>query len=142
MASGSCNNCCNKGYSPAGSSTTATCSVGGTFTPATCKPDTCNAAAAVPTNGAKGTCTATLASGSSCQPSCNPGFERVGTHTCKAGVLTSLAVCDTTACCSEVQKCFSNCTIDAKWQGGNGNCGSTLASGSSCTHACPAGTDR
>ena len=48
----------------------------------------CDASAA-PAHGTKGDCTATLASGSSCQPICNAGFTASGTSSCSAGTLTA-----------------------------------------------------
>jgi hypothetical protein len=44
---------------------------------------------AEPTNGTKGDCTATLASGSSCQPTCSAGYTVSGKSSCKAGKLTA-----------------------------------------------------
>ena len=49
---------------------------------------TCDASAA-PTNGAVGTCTSTLASGSTCQPTCNTGYTVSGTSSCLAGTFTT-----------------------------------------------------
>ena len=46
-------------------------------------------ASAVPANGAVGTCTSTLASGSTCQPTCNTGYTVSGTSSCYDGALTS-----------------------------------------------------
>ena len=48
----------------------------------------CDASAA-PTNGAVGTCTSTLASGSTCQPTCNTGYTVSGTSSCLAGTFTT-----------------------------------------------------
>ena len=46
-------------------------------------------ASAVPANGAVGTCTSTLASGSTCQPTCNTGYTVSGTSSCLAGTFTT-----------------------------------------------------
>ena len=52
----------------------------------------CDASSA-PTNGGVGTCTSSLASGSTCQPTCNSGYTVSGTSSCTAGTLTA-ATCD------------------------------------------------
>ena len=41
------------------------------------------------TNGGVGDCTNSLASGSTCQPTCNAGYTVSGTSSCSAGILTS-----------------------------------------------------
>ena len=46
----------------------------------------CDASTA-PTNGAVGTCTNSLASGSTCQPTCDSGYTVSGTSSCTAGTL-------------------------------------------------------
>ena len=48
----------------------------------------CDASVA-PTNGAVGTCTNSLASGSTCQPTCDSGYTVSGTSSCTAGTLTA-----------------------------------------------------
>ena len=48
----------------------------------------CDASTA-PTNGAVGTCTNSLASGSTCQPTCDSGYTVSGTSSCTAGTLTA-----------------------------------------------------
>jgi surface protein len=54
----------------------------------------CDASAA-PTNGLATPCTSSLASGSSCTPTCNAGYTLAGTRTCTAGTLTTTtAVCN------------------------------------------------
>ena len=58
-------------------------------------------ASTTPTNGAVGDCTDVLASGSTCQPTCNSGYVVSGTSSCTAGTLTaatcSLKPCDASA---------------------------------------------
>ena len=54
--------------------------------------DPCDASTA-PANGTVGTCTADLASGSTCQPTCNPGYNVSGTSNCTTGTLTA-ATCN------------------------------------------------
>jgi len=79
-------------------------------------------------NGAVGTCTDTLASGSSCQPECDAGYTVSGTSSCLDRVLTS-ATCSPSPC-------------DASGAIANGNlndCTSSLASGASCTPTCDSG---
>ena len=48
----------------------------------------CDASTA-PTNGVVGTCTNSLASGSTCQPTCDSGYTVSGTSSCTAGTLTA-----------------------------------------------------
>ena len=48
-----------------------------------------------PTNGVVGDCTNTLASGSSCQPTCGNGYTPNGTSFCTTGTLTA-ATCEAT----------------------------------------------
>ena len=48
----------------------------------------CDASTA-PTNGAVGNCTSSLASGSTCQPTCNSGYTVSGTSSCSFGTLTA-----------------------------------------------------
>ncbi len=59
---------------------------------------TCDASAP-PANGGAGDCTNSLASGSTCQPTCNSGYTVSGTSSCSAGTLTT-ATCDFTGCTS------------------------------------------
>ena len=88
---------------------------------------TCDASAA-PTNGAIGTCTSTLASGSTCQPTCNTGYTVSGTSSCYNGVLTA-ATCSASPCDASA----------APANGAVGTCTSTLASGSTCQPTCNTG---
>ena len=87
----------------------------------------CDASAA-PTNGAVGTCTSTLASGSTCQPSCNAGYTVSGTSSCTLGALTA-ATCSANPCDASA----------APVNGAVGDCTSTLASGSTCQPTCNTG---
>jgi hypothetical protein len=86
-------------------------------------------AAAVPTNGLATPCTGSLASGSSCTPTCNSGYTVSGTRTCTEGALTT-----NTAACNP-----NPCTITAPTNGALGACPSSLASGSLCTPSCNTG---
>jgi hypothetical protein len=83
LPSGStCQPKCNSGYQVSGRSSCKE----GALTAATCAAKPCDASAA-PANGAKGDCTAKLASGSTCQPKCNAGFASSGKTVCNAGSL-------------------------------------------------------
>ena len=85
LASGStCQPTCNAGYTVSG---TSSCTLG-TLTAATCSANPCDASAP-PANGAVGDCTSTLASGSTCQPTCNAGYTVSGTSSCLAGTFTT-----------------------------------------------------
>ena len=53
---------------------------------------TCDASN-TPTNGGVGDCTSSLASGSTCQPTCDPGYAVSGTTSCWLGTLTA-ATCN------------------------------------------------
>ena len=88
---------------------------------------TCDASAA-PTNGAVGDCTSTLASGSTCQPTCNTGYTVSGTSSCYDGTLTA-ATCSASPCDASA----------APANGAVGDCTSTLASGSTCQPTCNTG---
>ena len=58
------------------------------LTAQTCSANPCSVSP--PTNGTQGTCSSVLASGGSCQFSCNSGYTLVGTATtCSAGVLSA-----------------------------------------------------
>jgi len=85
-------------------------------------------AAVPPANGAAGTCSDTLASGSSCQPTCDTGFTVSGTSSCLNRVLTS-ATCSPNPCDASSPPA----------NGAVGDCTSSLASGSSCTPSCDSG---
>ena len=88
---------------------------------------TCDASAA-PTNGGTGDCTSTLASGSTCQPTCDMGYTVSGTSSCSDGTLTA-ATCVADPCDASA----------APTNGGVGNCTSTLASSSMCQPTCDTG---
>jgi len=124
LASGSsCQPTCDTGYTVSG---TSSCLLG-ELTPATCDPNPCDASTP-PTNGGNGTCTENLASGSSCQPTCDTGYTVSGTSSCEAGQLTP-ATCEPNPCDASV----------APTNGGNGTCTENLASGSSCQPTCDTG---
>ena len=90
LASGSsCQPTCDTGYTVSG---TSSC-LNRTLTSATCSPNPCDASSP-PANGAVGTCTGSLASGSSCQPECDEGFYATGSSRCSLGTLTA-AACNT-----------------------------------------------
>eukprot|EP01047_Picozoa_sp_COSAG01_P072708 COSAG01_NODE_11637_length_1891_cov_8.332031_1_plen_348_part_10 len=120
-----CKPTCNNGYIVSGVSK---CS-DGTLTAASCNPivrnitvprnplSTCDASAA-PANGAKGDCTATLASGKTCQPKCNSGYQVSGKSSCQSGTLTA-ATCAAKPCDASA----------APANGAKGDCTATLASG-------------
>ena len=95
LASGStCQPTCDAGYTVSG---TSSCSLG-VLTSATCSPSPCDASAA-PANGGVGDCTNSLASGSTCQPTCDAGYTVSGTSSCSFGVLTA-AMCEPNPCTS------------------------------------------
>ena len=58
----------------------------------TCPPPPCDASAS-PANGGVGNCTNTLASGATCEPTCDAGYTVSGASSCTAGTLTA-ATCD------------------------------------------------
>merc|ERR1712205_64593 len=101
--------------------------MGGTLTAATCSANPCDASAA-PANGDVGDCTSTLASGSTCQPTCNVGYTVSGTSSCTLGTLTA-ATCSANPCDASASPA----------NGAVGDCTSTLASGSTCQPTCNAG---
>ena len=91
------------------------------------KDNACDAAVP-PAKDGGGTCTDTLASGSSCTPTCDTGYTVSGASSCLDRVLTS-ATCAANPC-------------DASGAIANGNlndCTSSLASGASCTPTCDSG---
>ena len=88
---------------------------------------TCDASTA-PTNGGVGTCTSTLASGSTCQPTCNSGYTVSGTSSCDSGNLYA-ATCVRNTCDAST----------APTNGGVGTCTSSLAGGSTCQPTCNSG---
>ena len=106
-----CSPRCDSGYVVSG---VTTCSDLGVLIRATCiaedaAPD-CDASVA-PENGSVGDCTDSLASGSSCQPDCDDGYEADGTSKCYAGELTA-ATCVEQTCDADAtaygDECFPN----------------------------------
>merc|ERR1712164_116808 len=71
----------------------------------------CDASSA-PTNGGVGDCTSSLASGSTCQPTCDTGYTVSGTTSCNAGILTAAtcaaATCSAASDCSSTQYCYDS----------------------------------
>jgi len=78
-----------------------------------------------PPNAAVGNCPANLASGSSCQPTCNSGYAATSpTTTCVSGYLKNAT-------------CAAGCDVStAPANGGKGDCGNLLAKSKSCTPTC------
>jgi surface protein len=66
------------------------------------KDNACDAAVP-PTNGAAGTCTDTLASGSTCQPECDSGYTVSGATSCTDRVLTAATCTAAVASCTTTQ---------------------------------------
>eukprot|EP00230_Micromonas_polaris_P000019 CAMPEP_0119224246 /NCGR_PEP_ID=MMETSP1327-20130426/33566_1 /TAXON_ID=38833 /ORGANISM="Micromonas pusilla, Strain RCC2306" /LENGTH=1378 /DNA_ID=CAMNT_0007222523 /DNA_START=208 /DNA_END=4348 /DNA_ORIENTATION=+ len=89
-----CSPTCTEGYTVVGE---YVCEDEGTLAAATCSANPCNASAP-PTNGGGGGCTSSLASGSSCSPTCNAGYSLSGSRSCSAGTLTDTAVCGPNPC--------------------------------------------
>ena len=122
----SCFPTCDSGYTLSGS---RSCSAGTLTDTAVCNPDPCDASIAI-SNGASGpSCTATLADGATCTPTCNTGYTLSGARSCSSGTLTDTAVCNGNSC-------------DASGAVGNGalnDCSSTLAHGAACTPTCNTG---
>jgi len=138
LASGStCQPICDNGYtvwSPDGSNMTS-CNLGN-LTAASCLANSCNASIP-PTNGGVGDCTSTLASGSTCQPTCNDGYTVSGNTTCQLGILTE-ATCEPSSCNAQITQPVSDFENNG-WHSSYGDCPDDLASGSSCTQSCPDG---
>jgi len=84
-----------------GSCTCTSCNAG--YGGASCQTaNPCDASGA-PTNGGVGDCTSSIASGGTCQPTCNTGYTVSGTSSCVAGTLTA-ATCSALCMASD----FSN----------------------------------
>ena len=82
-----------------------------------------------PNNGAVGTCTASLAPGSNCQPLCADGFTSSGVSSCAAlGTVFTPSTCTR---CSDASIAPTN--------GGVGDCTASLAPGSTCQPVCDNG---
>ena len=131
LAPGSGSTCtptCDTGYTLSGD---RACAAGPVYTDTVvCNanlPPPCNASAA-PANGAVGDCTSSLASGSTCRPTCDTGYTVSGTSSCSLGVLTS-ATCSPSPCDASA----------APANGGVGDCPSSLAPGSTCQPVCDSG---
>jgi hypothetical protein len=88
----------------------------------------CDASGAI-TNGALNDCTSSLASGSSCTPTCDSGYTLSGSRSCSSGTLTDTAACTATPCDASA----------APTNGALNDCTSSLASGASCTPTCDSG---
>jgi len=95
-----------------------------------CKANPCDDVVPAPANGAIGDCTHALASGSTCQPTCNSGFTVSGPTECSMGTLMS-ATCQPTTC---------DATL-APANGAIGDCTHALAWGSTCQPICNTGFD-
>ena len=93
LSGDTCSPTCASGYTRSG----VTSCLAGTLTSATCDPDPCDASALPADAESLGDCTATLASGSSCEPTCDLGYV-ASVATCFAGNLTA-AACDREASC-------------------------------------------
>ena len=112
----------------------------------------CDASTA-PTNGGVGSCTNSLASGSTCQPTCNSGYTVSGTSSCSAGTLTA-ATCSAVLCASDEyvssHSCVACSTGDTNIAGDDASGSDTTCDGTNCPSnqrvstntcvACPAGT--
>ena len=125
LASGSsCSPTCNNGYTLSGS---RLCGAGTLTDTAVCLPNPCDASTA-PANGGVGDCPSSLASGSTCQPTCNSGYVVSGTTSCNTGMLIA-ATCSSTQCDAST----------APTNGGAGDCTNSMASGSTCQPTCNSG---
>ena len=147
LASGkTCTPTCDVGYtlwSPDGSNMTS-CHLGN-LTAASCLANSCNASVA-PMNGGVGDCTSTLASGSTCTPTCNTGYKLSGQTSCSLGILTSSATCEPKSCNAKITQPVSDNTDPDSDEGkmyynwsGYGDCTNDLPSGEGCTQTCPSG---
>jgi hypothetical protein len=127
----SCTPVCRNGYT-ASASLQQDCSLGTFSAPAgTCLPNPC-LAPANNTNITYGNCEPNVASGSSCTPTCNPGYTATASLaiTCSLGNFsTPLGFCLATPCPRPSDTASLNHT----------SCPSTIPSGSSCTPVCSSG---
>jgi len=94
----SCAPTCDDGYAASGSRSCDVVSspASALSDDAECVPSPCDASAA-PADGGVGDCTSSLASGSTCQPTCDDGYAVSGTSSCGLGVLTA-ATCEPNPC--------------------------------------------
>ena len=123
----SCQPICSSGFNPSGPHT---CSLGGVLSMVICL-DTSGGpcdASAPPENGAVGTCTSSLTSGTICQPTCGSGYTASGFSYCSGGTFTP-ATCVGDPCDE----------VPAPANGGDGNCTRSLSSGSTCRPTCKTG---
>ena len=105
------------------------CPSGSTSSAGSAAQSSCNCdASAAPTNGGVGDCTNSLASGSTCQPTCSSRYSVFGTSSCTAGTLTAA-------------KCLANpCDAStAPTNGDVGACTRSLPSGAACQPTCNSG---
>ena len=125
----------------------------------TCSP--CDASGDI-ANGIASPCTSSLASGTSCEPTCNAGYALTGSRSCDAGTLNDTAkciavVCDanqywdgdsceacatgTTSAGGSATTCTVNCDADQYWDGDSCEAcpgSSTSAGGAATSCTCPA----
>jgi len=125
LSGDTCSPTCASGYTRNG----VTSCLAGTLTSATCDPDPCDASALPANAESLGDCTATLASGSSCEPTCDLGYV-ASAATCFAGNLTA-AACDREASCDASALPAGAADL--------GDCNATLPSRSSCSPTCDDG---
>ena len=123
---GTCQPRCDSGYAVTGPSACEAGVLTSGFCLDTSGP-ACDASAA-PENGGVGDCTATLVSGTICQPTCDAEFNVTGFSYCDGGEYTS-ATCAGKPCVS----------IPAPANGTRGDCGDSLESGATCQPACNGG---
>merc|ERR1711904_456356 len=120
-------------------------------TPCGCFSSACKVTA--PTNGAMGDCKATMASGSTCTPTCGSDYTKVGTtYTCTNTALTGVS-CQGKPCAISSGAAITLGSCKASYwdgvdtyakasdagAGGAGDCGKTLALGGTCTPATKTG---
>ena len=123
-----CQPTCDPGYAVTGPSACEAGALASGFCLDTSGP-ACDASAA-PRNGDVGDCTATLVSGTICQPTCDPGTELsgVGFSYCDGGAFTA-ATCEAEPCAS----------VPAPSNGARGDCGAALEHGATCQPVCDDG---
>jgi len=131
LASGSsCGVKCDEGFFVKAPGTTS-CQLGQvSLAECAATPSMCDASAA-PAHGFVGNCTASLASGSICQPVCGEGYIVSGPTTCSIIGRLTVAVCVPQGGCAILQ-------LPANSKG-PGNCPNVLGSGESCQPECNEG---
>ena len=139
-AGSSCQPTCNSGYTVTGVTTCVAATSehednafkwtqsDTTLTAAKCVEVTCDASAA-PANGDVGTCTSAMAAGSTCQPTCNSGYQVSGVTSCSSDGTLTAATCDAITCDASA----------APANGEVGDCTSAMAAGSTCQPTCNSG---